>query len=117
MTTEPTEARQDELAGEKIAQILRNEVSIDVQTVTDSINKWETYTGQIQEGFVAKISRRLLSLVVSSGGGKCPVCKGNRTILNIWDNTQDCITCNGTGQKQPKTLGEIIKEWEDGKRS
>jgi len=63
----------------------------------------------------------LNSLTVSSGGGKCDMCNGHGKILPYQlDNgsyiyKDDCLTCNGTGQKPivTKTLGEIIKEWED----
>ena len=32
----------------------------------------------------------------------CPVCKGKKQVLNIWDNTQDCILCNATGKVEPR---------------
>ena len=52
--------------------------------------------------------------------GICPTCKGsgfaNSGAVNergvIHQTT--CSTCNGAGQKQPKPLGEIIKEYQDG---
>ena len=46
-----------------IKKILRLPISIDVQTVTDRVDKWDTYTGQMQEGFVTEMAKRLLALI------------------------------------------------------
>ncbi len=111
MNEQPTEACQDELAGirEKIARKLYdNEI-------------WGTgneHLGNLKEYLLDKesfmIADQILSLTVSSGGGDCSECEGERMIKDVDDEGEvvvlDCPTCNGTGQKQPKTLGDIIKE-------
>ena len=103
---QPTEARQDELGiREKIVRELFKLTHPFEELIEDNYyRKW----GDDVEA--------ILSLTVSSGG-KCPECE-NGYIWKYRHNTErypyPCYTCNGTGQKQPKTLGEIIKEFEDG---
>ena len=106
---EPTEARQDELAGigEKIAGI------IDKAIIADMVSGQFGPTPYAQE---------ILNLTVSIGGRKCDMCNGHGKILPYQlDNgsyiyKDDCPACGGTGHAKvvEKTIGEIIKEWEDG---
>jgi len=39
---------------------------------------------------------------------ECPNCKGSGIMMNIWDNTQDCIKCNGTGRLSNKPLANPV---------
>ena len=112
--TNSTEARQDELAGIKPLK-LKNEYG--------DFYDWcqRLRNGQIDEDTLFQwIFKATFALPVSSGGGVCPECKGKKRISDntsiktggeyVWTKKR-CPTCNGTGQKQPKTVGEIIKEW------
>lgn len=54
---------------ERVKKVLQLPVSIDIHTVTDRVNKWETFTGQIQEGFVTEIARRLLIIMEETKDG------------------------------------------------
>ena len=110
MTTEPTEARQDELAGirEKIARFI------------SEFKDWDGARQYVKDGWLYKADQ-ILSRTVSSGGGKCPTCDGTGTYLFEYLGKADseaCAVCNRTGQKPivTRTIGEIIKEWGDGKR-
>ena len=99
--TEPTEARQDELAGirEKIARFI------------SEFKDWDGARQYVKEGWLYKADQ-ILNLTVSSGGGVCPECKGNCGIRGIrWDEiiTKKCPTCNGTGQKPIAT--KTLEEW------
>ena len=108
--TKPTEARQDELAiQEKIARELFKVTHPFEELIEDNYyRKWEDDVEAI------------LSLTVSSGGA-CPECKGEKMVDSPHGTIKGsykklCPTCDGLGQKQPKTLGEIIKEFEDGRK-
>jgi len=65
-----------------------------------------------------------LSTPVSRGGGVCKECKGVKKIQYGKKGVNPiyfvtCPTCNGTGQKPvvTKTLGQLVKEFEDDSRS
>ncbi len=109
MDKQPTEARQDELATwEKIAEVLLE------------FRGWDSDNEYVIAVEADKRVAQILSLTVSSGG-KCPECKGvgeifHRGVIDTLKAWSRCTACNGTGQKPivTKTLGEIIKEFEDG---
>ena len=110
-----SEARQDELAG--IRQRAINSVGFHLLDtgIYDHAKDAEKLSTELADIFFA--------LTVSSGGGKCVEC-GGLGYYNYFDvkgkppfepMPKPCPTCNGTGQKPivTKTLGEIIKEWEE----
>uniref|UniRef100_A0A6M3LJM5 Uncharacterized protein n=1 Tax=viral metagenome TaxID=1070528 RepID=A0A6M3LJM5_9ZZZZ len=103
MDKQPTEARQDELAGirEKIARFI------------SEFKDWDGARQYVKDGWLYKADR-ILSLTVSSGGEMCD--HFNETLRTYY--IMGCPYCNRTGQKPTvtRTIGEIIKEWEDGKR-
>jgi len=114
----PTEARQDELAGirEKIAKnIYFDGVEYAVGTIAEVT--WREAPRARRDKYLERADQ-ILSLTVSSGGGKCPECKGEKKILNhsVYDYWMPCHVCNGTGQKPivTKTLGQLAKEHQDG---
>ncbi len=91
---QPTEARQDELAGIK--------------------RQWAKI---LEEHGVFDIEDELLACTVSSGKD-CPWCGGSGKGFDLSGGVTkqiDCPACNGTGQKQLKTLGEIIKGHQNGR--
>ena len=106
----PTEARQDELAGirEKIAKAICYAFYKEgFPAAGDGVVE---RVAQTLAGLPFPIDDNdLLALTVSSGGGVCPECGGLPVHYRL-SFDKPCPTCNGTGQKQPKTLGEIIKE-------
>ena len=133
----PTEARQDELAGirEKIViELMAADEEMTTEEATDFWARWKAELQKNPEHFGDCTSQpqscnrciiedyyrqadQILSLTVSSGEGVCSECKGYKTIHLAGGDVDSgagigyiCPTCNGTGQKQPKTLGEIIKE-------
>lgn len=119
MDKQPTEARQDELAGirEKIAQIdyiRTHKAGLDLLSGFQGEVLWEQAPLEVRANCF-EYADQILSLPVSSGG-VCPECKGSKKLQPYFDHcfSNRCPACNGTGQKQPKTLGEIIKEGEDG---
>ena len=63
--------------------------------------------------YISDLITKLFSLTVSSGG-TCQECYG-MGILEVRCDAPKCPACNGTGQKPivTKTLGEIVKVWED----
>jgi len=84
MTTEPTEARQDELAG------IREKIWFICQ---------EIRTGEISE--TEATDQILNDITVSSGGGKCD--HYDESDGHYWV-AQWCPTCHGTGQQEVKTI-------------
>lgn len=59
----------------------------------------------------------ILALTVSSGGTICPACNGTGNYLFEYlgkADSEGCQMCNGTGQKQPKSLAQLVKEHQDG---
>jgi hypothetical protein len=48
--------------GDGIKKILRLPISFDVETITDGLSEWNTYTGQMQESFVSEITKRIKAL-------------------------------------------------------
>ncbi len=49
---------------EKINKILRNEVIVDVNFVSEGVNRWEQYTGNILQCCVIEIATKILALIV-----------------------------------------------------
>jgi len=69
---------------------------------------------------VFDIEDEVLALTVSSGGRVCSKCGGKKLVYGEPENYKTikfCPTCNGTGRTKvvKKTLGEIIKEHQDGR--
>jgi len=118
---QPTEARQDELAGIRYKwQAMFCQHCKAMQKTNDTVV--ECWYNPLDHGndkaFCASNCDAIdsfFALTVSSGGGICPHCQGEKT---MWGggNSSDfvrCHNCNGTGQKPivTKTVGEIIEEW------
>ncbi len=119
MDKQPTEARQDELGGmrEKIEEYTTSWLAYyNHQEMFDGVVPMNTARLIAENSINDELRKQakdlidhILSLTVSSGG-KCPKCVGHGFLYISYDNHPDCPACNGTGQKQPKTLGDIIKE-------
>jgi len=87
---------------EQIKEILRGDVTIDEQTVTDIVYKWDSYSGQLSEHDVLRIAEAILNL-----RDICPNCKGSGYNKNGKEIKRDrktghlknyaCPTCKGTG--------------------
>jgi len=113
MTTEPTEARQDELAG------IREKLACNfVQVLYDKgFITWETVGAEKaikRKGY--ELADQILSLTVSSGGGKCPKCDGFKKVLGRRGTIMCyCPTCSSTGsvKKEEISIGDLIKEWKE----
>jgi len=98
MDNEPTEARQDELAGirEQLFNLLL-----------------EAYGSTKSEHHPNVMQYRILdSLTVSSGGGKCnnPICINGKIDTAL--RRGKCLWCNGTGRKPivTKAVAQCIEE-------
>ena len=113
MDKQPTEAHQDELAGirEKIARLIRDYTNQQLTMVnTGIIPNRDALTSEGQ-------ATRILSLTLKRGGGVCPKCKGDRR-RRILSFPQDqvgrdggiCAPCNGTGESQPFTIADAIRD-------
>ena len=114
---QPTEARQDELAGirEKIAKICTARYF--ECSYNDAEIAWSEATEESKEDMLNN-ANQILSLTVSRGGGVCPECCGQGEITGVdvgypsIMSFAHCEHCNGTGE-QPivtKTIAQCIEE-------
>ena len=110
--TEPTEARQDELAGIKTGV-----VEIICEACLPYICAHWNKPAEERIGACRPLKNwveRWFALTVSSGG-ICKECYG-MGILEVRCNAPKCPTCSSTGsvKKEEISIGDLIKEWKDG---
>ena len=119
----PTEARQDELAiREKIANRIIVDCGFDSEYPCphtpegNPLGIYEICPHEDKDICMWQLEQAdvILSLTVSSGG-KCPNCRGTGIFHYSYpmEGEEPCLKCNGTGQKQPKTLGQLAKEHQE----
>ncbi len=86
-----------------VKKILRQEVTIDEQVITDRENRWHCRHGHIHEDDVEKLAQQICQL---ESKPDCPDCEDRGTIyhLNIFVGCSlgGCPTCNGTGKSKPE---------------